>query len=346
MRRGTTVAALVAAAAVVVGCSSGGAEPASPPAAGGSAGESQRRPLQPARQDGLTLTFSSYGGAFQDAEKRAWQEPYTELTGVQFANDENSSNATIRAQVESGQVTWDVVDVGNDFGLDAHKELLEPLDYSLIPRDELNADLGVTDYRVPVITYGTVLAANTDQDRRSGPSGLGGFLRYREVPGQAWRLGLLAGRHLRDRPPRRRRRAGRPLPARSRRATAKLDAIKDDVVFWASGAESRELIGSGEVAMSMIWNGRAWYAIHEDNRPVEIEWNQQIVSANYYVVPKGTPNREAAMRFIAYATCAEQQRRDLDVHPVRAHEHQLGTRSRDGRGPRGQPCRREHGVLR
>ena len=39
------------------------------------------------------------------------------------------------------------------------------------------------------------------------------------------------------------------------RATAKLDTIKDDIVFWASGAESQELIGSGEVAMSMIWNG-------------------------------------------------------------------------------------------
>ena len=36
----------------------------------------------------------------------------------------------------------------------------------------------------------------------------------------------------------------------------KLDTIKDDIVWWASGAESQELIGSGEVAMSMIWNGR------------------------------------------------------------------------------------------
>jgi putative spermidine/putrescine transport system substrate-binding protein len=89
------------------------------------------------------------------------------------------------------------------------------------------------------------------------------------------------------------------------RATTKLDTIKDDIVFWSSGAQSRELIGSGEVAMSMMWNGRAWFAIHEDHRPVEIQWNQQIVSADYFVVPKGTPNREAAMGFIAWATCAE-----------------------------------------
>jgi len=75
-------------------------------------------------------------------------------------------------------------------------------------------------------------------------------------------------------------------------------------VLWGTGAESRELIGSGEVAMSMMWNGRTWGAIHEDNRPVDIQWNQQILSADYFVVPKGSPNREAAMRFIAWAVCA------------------------------------------
>ena len=305
MRRGTTFVALVVAAAVAVGCSSGGAEPASSPAAGGSVASLTGDPCNPPRQDGVTLTFVSFGGAYQDAEKRAWQEPYTELTGVEFANDENSSNATIRAQVESGQVSWDVVDVGNDFGLDAHQDLLEPLDYSLIPRDEMNADLGVTDYRVPVITYGTVLAYNTDETGGQAPAGWADFFDTSKVPGKrgVWDYptgGIFEMALLAD--------GVAPAdlyPLDLEKATAKLDAIKDEVVFWGSGAESRELIGSGEVAMSMMWNGRTWYAIHEDNRPVEIQWNQQIISANYFVVPKGTPNRDAAMRFIAWTACAD-----------------------------------------
>ena len=130
------------------------------------------------------------------------------------------------------------------------------------------------------------------------------------------------------------------------RATAKLDTIKDDIVFWASGAESQELIGSGEVAMSMMWNGRAWSAKNIDQKPVEIQWNQQIVTADYFVVPKGTPNKEAAMRFIAYATCADEQRQDVRAHPVRADEHQLGGERSDGRRPVGDQRRRELGVLR
>ena len=89
------------------------------------------------------------------------------------------------------------------------------------------------------------------------------------------------------------------------RATAKLDTIKDDIVFWASGAESQELIGSGEIAMTMIWNGRGWSAKNIDQKPVEIQWNQQIVTADYLVVPKGSPNKDAAMQFIAYTACAD-----------------------------------------
>src|SRR4029453_16981323 len=88
------------------------------------------------------------------------------------------------------------------------------------------------------------------------------------------------------------------------RAIKKLDTIKDDIVWWDSGAQSQELIGSGEVAMSMIWNGRGYSAKHTDNNPVAIQWNEQILTADYFVVPKGTPNKQVAMEFIAGATCA------------------------------------------
>ena len=56
--------------------------------------------------------------------------------------------------------------------------------------------------------------------------------------------------------------------------------------------------------MSMIWNGRGYSAKHTDGKPVEIQWNQQILTADYFVVPKGTPNKQAAMEFIAWALCA------------------------------------------
>jgi putative spermidine/putrescine transport system substrate-binding protein len=88
------------------------------------------------------------------------------------------------------------------------------------------------------------------------------------------------------------------------RAIKKLDTIKSDIVWWDTGAQSQERVGSGEVAMTMIWNGRGWSAKHTDNKPVEMIWNQQILTADYFVVPKGSPNKDIAMEFIAWATCA------------------------------------------
>ena len=327
MRRWTSFAACVASIAIVASCGGGGgatpsaasqpagSAPASQPAGSASASAQTSEACNPPRQEGVTLSFVSFGGVYQEAQRKAWLEPYTELTGVQFVEDENSSNATIKAQVESGQVTWDVVDVGNDFGLDAHKDLLEPLDYSLIPRDEVLENLGAGDYRVPDITYGVVLAYNTDVTAGKVPEGWADYFDTTKIPGKrgAWDYsegGMFEFALMAD--------GVKPAdlyPLDLARATKKLDTIKDEIVFWASGAESQELIGSGEVAMTMIWNGRGWSAKNIDNKPVEIQWNQQIVTADYLVVPKGSPNKEAAMRFIAYAICAENNAKPSQYIP-------------------------------
>jgi putative spermidine/putrescine transport system substrate-binding protein len=317
MRPWTTVTVFLATIAIVASCTGGGgaatsapttaasaSAPASEPAGSPSGSAATSAACNPPKQDGVTLTFVSFGGVYQEAQRKAWLQPYTELTGVQFTEDENSSNATIKSQVEAGQVTWDVVDVGNDFGLDANKDLLEPLDFSLIPRDELNDKLGITDYRIPDITYGVALAYNTDKTGGKAPEGWADYFDTTKIPGKrgAWDYpasGMFEFALMAD--------GVKPAelyPLDLDRASKKLQTIKDDIVFWNSGAESQELIGSGEVAMTMIWNGRGWSAKNIDKKPVEIQWNQQIVTADYLVVPKGSPNKDAAMKFIAYTACA------------------------------------------
>ncbi len=225
MRRRTAIPAFVAITAIVATCTGGGAatgsasapsavapSSAASPGAGASGGTTSAA-CNPPRQEGVTLTFVSFGGAYQEAQRKAWLEPYTALTGVQFQEDEGSLNATIKTQVEAGQVTWDVVDVGNDFGLEANSALLEELDYTLIPEAEVNKDLGPSKWRVPDITYGVVLAYNTEKTAGADPRGLGRLLRYDEIPRQARHVGLLGGRDLRDRAPGRRCEARGPLPA-------------------------------------------------------------------------------------------------------------------------------------
>ncbi len=327
MRRWTALPAFVVVMAIAAGCTGGGAATgsasapsavtpsseasASAPASGGATSAA----CNPPKQDGVTLTFVSFGGAYQKAQRMAWLEPYTALTGVQFQEDEGSDNAKIKSQVEAGQVTWDVVDVGNDFGLEANSALLEELDYTLIPEAEVNKDLGPSKWRVPDITYGVVLAYNTEKTAGQVPAGWADYFDTTKFPGKRgmWDYsegGIFEVALLAD--------GVKPTelyPLDIPRATKKLDTIKDDIVYWKTGAESQELIGSGEVAMSLIWNGRGWSAKHTDGKPVEMQWNQQIVTADYFVVPKGSPNKDAAMKFIAYTICAENNAKPSQYIP-------------------------------
>ena len=328
MRPWTRILAIAVVGLVAVACTTGGTGATSGPTTAGTSvptvapsgsAPTTSEACNPPRQDGVTLTFVSFGGAYQEAQRKAWLEPYTALTGVQFQNDENSLNATIKAQVEAGQVTWDVVDVGNDFGLEANAALLEELDYSIIPLDEVNQDLGPSKWRVPDITYGVVLAYNTEKTGGQVPAGWADFFDTTKFPGKRgmwdyseggiFEIALLADGVA----PGDLYRGGQGLDLA--RATAKLDTIKDDFVFWGSGAQSQELIGSGEVAMTLIWNGRGWSAKHTDGKPVEMQWNQQIVTADYLVVPKGSPNKDAAMTFIAYTICAENNAKPSEYIP-------------------------------
>ena len=307
----------VAAALFVAACGGGGttapSQPASvAPSTAPSAAPSAEADIctDPPKAAGTTLTFASYGGAYQKAQRDGWLTPYTAATGVAFQESEDSSNATIKSQVENNAVEWDVVDVGNDFGLDANAALLEPLDYTKIHEDEILEGFAGT-YRVADITYGVVLAYNTDKTAGAVPAGWADYFDTAKIPGKRgiydysaggiFEIALMAdGVSPADFRP-----GGPAYPLDLDRATAKLDTIKSDLVFWGSGAESQDLIGKGETTMSLMWNGRAYSAKNIDNKPVEIQWNQQIVTADFFVVPKGTPHKDQAMDFIAWATCAQ-----------------------------------------
>jgi putative spermidine/putrescine transport system substrate-binding protein len=313
----TRLSTLSAIALLVAACGGSGASTAPTQAASTQSTASQAPPAtQAAAEDvctkpkgtsGVTLGFASYGGVYQKAQRDGWLTPYTALTGVQFAESEESANAEIKKQVENNAVTWDVVDVGNDFGLSANAAVLEPLDYSLIKKDEILPGFA-SDLRVADITYGVVLAYRSDKFS-TPPAGWADFFDLQKFPGKRGMYDYSAGGIFEVAlmadgvAPKDLYRNGQGLDVD--RAITKLDTIKSSLVFWPGGAKSMELIEAGEVTMSLMWNGRAWSAKHIDNKPVEIQWNQQILTADFFVVPKGTPHKADAMQFIAWATCAQ-----------------------------------------
>lgn len=96
-------------------------------------------------------------------------------------------------------------------------------------------------------------------------------------------------------------------PAGVDRAFKKLDELKPNIQWWEAGAQAPQYLISGDVVMSAAYNGRITNARNEGNTDLEIVWNGGLYEMEYWVIPKGTPNKAEAMKFIASTLLPERQ---------------------------------------
>lgn len=259
------------------------------------------------------LLFTSQGGSYQRAQTKAWLNPYSKKSGTAIRQDSPTDYAKIQSMVENDRVNWDVVDVGNDFGLESSADLLEPLDYSVIDKESILEGYA-SEYRIACMLYATVLAYNTEQID-STPSSWVDFFDTRRFPGRRglWKfptgVETLEIALLGDGVP-----PENLYPLDVDRALDKLDTIKDQILWWETGAQSQQLLADGEVALSSAWNGRVQTEI-DAGTPVEIQWNQNLQTADYLVVPKGTAHKEEAMSLIAYCVSGQNNHRLSEFIP-------------------------------
>ncbi len=254
-----------------------------------------------------TITFVSYGGSLKDAEEAAWLNDFQkENPGTEVLYD-IVDLAKLKAMVEANDVTWDVVSVTPDFGLKNDEDLLEKIDCAVVPCDEVQLDkFQTTGYRVPELTSGVVLGYNTEKmPEGKVPQGWSDFFDLEKFPGKrvimldtssfVFEQALLGdGVDPKD-----------LYPLDLDRAIAKLNSLGNNVVIAPSYQGCAELVASGEAVMGGCWNGRFYDVRKRDGAPVEYQWNQYILGPGYFVVPKGSPNPEGAMKLIAYMLSAD-----------------------------------------
>jgi len=68
-------------------------------------------------------------------------------------------------------------------------------------------------------------------------------------------------------------------------------------LWWTSGAQPAQALGSGEVVMANGWNGRLQAGIKE-GLPMKIVWNGAVAEVGYFMIVKGAPHRDAAIKFL------------------------------------------------
>ena len=86
------------------------------------------------------------------------------------------------------------------------------------------------------------------------------------------------------------------------RAFAKLDTIRDDLVWYDSWSQAPQLLNDGGAVMVQSANGRIFKDIKDHDRPFVMVWDSHIFDLDVWSVVKGSPNLDQAMDFVKFAT--------------------------------------------
>lgn len=249
--------------------------------------------------DGKDLTVVMWGGGAQTAHVASYVTPWAEAENVTIRQDQPTDYAKIRAQVESGKVSWGVVEVEPNFAETACEDgLLEPIDTEVVDTSVLNEEF-VSECAIPNLIYAFNIAYNTERFGEDHPTTWAEFFDTEQFPGKRgfWKYatgGIFEAALLADGV------APEDLyPLDIDRAFAKLDTIKDDLVFYDTGDQQVQLLASGEAPLVQAWNGRIKQAA-DAGEPVANEYNEHLLSYDTFVIPKGYPNADLAQEFLGH----------------------------------------------
>lgn len=249
-----------------------------------------------------TLNIVSWGGAYTESQQKAYHEPWMKKTGDKINNVDKSQVALagLRAQVQAGNVTWDVVDmlpseaqIACDEGLveiiDADQILAAAPDGTPPSQDFIPRALG--ECFVASIVYSNIVAFNTEMFSGKMPSTIADVFDLKAFPGkrslQKKPINNLEWALMADGVPADKVYDTLRTEAGVERAFAKLDTIKDNVIWWEEGAQPPQLLADKEVAFASGYNGRMFNAQVNEGQPFEIIWDAQVFELDGWVVPKG-----------------------------------------------------------
>ncbi|MCA8881727.1 MAG: extracellular solute-binding protein [Rhodobacteraceae bacterium] len=293
-----------------------------------------------------SMTLVSWGGAYQHSQDEAYAKPYMQMhpeVSVTWDESSNEAVAKLRAQAEAGNITWDLVDVEGpdsqrlcDEGLAMEvnfDEVLAKGDDGSSVEDDFGDSL-INDCFIPQIVFSTTFGYRTDVAAWNGkePQDLCAIFDLENFPGK---------RSLEKRPKKNLEWAlicdGVPKdqlyevldsPEGVDRALKKLGTIKDQVVWWSSGADTPQLLADGEVVMGSTYNGRLFSLIEEQHQPVKMLWDWQVFDFDGWIIPADLPEDRLARveDFVRFATDTKRladQAKYISYGPARASSQPL-----------------------
>jgi len=256
----------------------------------------------PAEAQQKSITVSSWGGSFQKAQRDAWFNAIEKELGIVVKEETTSGIADVRAQVASGRPTWDLSTQGAYSCALLEKEgRLEKLDPAITGDPGVPADLK-SDFWISQIVYSVSIGWRKKPFGDKRPNGWSAFWDVKTFPGarsmRRHPIYNLEAALIADGVP-----MDKLYPLDVDRAFRKLQDVKPHVlVWWNSGAQSVQVLQDGEVEMTQAWNGRIQAAMAEKEGrggALDITFDQQMLVSDCWLMPKGAPNKDLAMKALA-----------------------------------------------
>jgi putative spermidine/putrescine transport system substrate-binding protein len=257
------------------------------------------------------LTVISFGRADRAALAAAYIDPFAKARGIAVQSLSYDGQVTELTQmVSAGATVWDVMQVeSRTLQQGCRQGLFEKLDPARVPPA---ADLipgALSECGVGIFTWAQALVYS-DQ-LREAPRSWADFWDIRKFPGKrglrrsakyTLEIALMA-----DGVEPKNVYATLSTEAGVARAFRKLEQIRKDTVWWEAAPQPSELIAAGIVNMSSGYT--LWFDPgQERNRHTRIVWRQSLYDIDSWAIPTGTPKRDDAYRFIAFASSPERQK--------------------------------------
>ncbi|MEH6472059.1 MAG: ABC transporter substrate-binding protein [Halopseudomonas sp.] len=279
------------------------------------------------------LTAVSFGGAYGAAQQKHMLDPFMAKTGHKILFENYSGGiAEIKAQVESGNILWDVVDVEViDLERACSEGLLEIFPQETLPagadgvsaKDDFTPQALANECGVGNIIWTILYSYNNDTIKGGQPSTINDFFDTATFPGKRalrkrpqvnMEWALIADGVAKD--------EVYDLLATDTgqaRAFTKLDSIKGELVWFDSWSQAPQLLNDGGAVMVQSANGRIFDAIQKDNKPFEMVWDAHLYDLDVWAIVKGSKKKALAEEFIRFATGSrpESGMQDVAYGPTR-----------------------------
>ncbi len=252
----------------------------------------------PAAAGGLDVVMANTGGDTMKILAATFGANYEKATGGKMIMDGSGpSNGRIRAMEDAHNVIWDICDLGPQaVGELGPIGMLERIDYTIVDRNkafpEFTYEYGLCDY-----FFSHVLVWDTKAVKRAPV--ITDFFDLKNFPGKRMvrkdaqpmlELTLMADGVPPD----------KLYPLDRDRALRKLASIKDNILFWETGAQTQSWLRDGEVVMGFMPNTRANLLKAETGGRIDWSFGGGVLMPSCWVVPANNPAGKQAM--VALAT--------------------------------------------